>query len=315
MLKSRRTSFEARSRACSAWIACCVLLGGQSGRPEGKRCLLEYIPGPADNPLKGLVPYATAGGNSCPHSMEFSYFTLSALVTGYDLYDWRPLDKFLDEAAGRGHQAVFRVYLEWPGREGGIPTFLVKDALKVFKFKDLSVEPPQDNHTPDYTDPKLRAVLLRFIVALGRKYDGDRRIGLITAGLLGGWGEWHGMARRYDLFADKDLQVAVMDTYEAAFATTKILLRYPTGGEGFQQLAPNAKRRFGYHDDSFAWGTLDTGRPGDSWFFMTAQKLAGHEAVDKWNTQPIGGEIRPEAWGIVFDPNPSRKEIQAFHEI
>jgi hypothetical protein len=47
-----------------------------------------------------------------PHSMEFSYFPLSALVTGYDLYDWMPLDKLLNEAAGHGHQAVFRVYLE-----------------------------------------------------------------------------------------------------------------------------------------------------------------------------------------------------------
>ena len=164
-----------------------------------------------------------------------------------------PLDKLLDEAAARGHQAVFRVFLEWPGREGAIPTFLVKDGLKVFKFKDLSAEPPQDNQTPDYTDPKLRAVLMRFIAALGRKYEGDPRIGFITAGLLGGWGEWHGIAPRYDRFADKDLQVSVM-------------------------------------------------------------KVAGREALDKWKTQPIGGEIRPEAWGIVFDPNPVRKEIQDFHD-
>ena len=166
MLKLRHASFESRSRAWFAWIACCVLLGVQSGRPEGTRCLLAYAPGPADNPLKGLVPYASAGGDTFPHSMEFSYFAMSALVTGYDLYDWMPLDKFLNEAAGRGHQAVFRVYLEWPGREGAIPAFLVKDGLKVFKFKDLSVEPPNDNQTPDYTDPKLRAVLMRFIVLL-----------------------------------------------------------------------------------------------------------------------------------------------------
>jgi|GEM_PF-133682 len=285
-----------------------------SGRPEDTHFSLEYAPGPADNPLKGLVPYASSGGDSFPHSMEFSYFPLSALVTGYDLYDWTPLDKFLNEAAGRGHQAVFRVFLEWPGRPGAIPAFLVKDGLKVYKFKDLSVEPAQNNETPDYADPKLRTVLLRFITALGRRYDGDPRIGFITAGLLGGWGEWHGMAPRYDLFAGKDLQLAVMDAYEAAFATTRILLRYPTGGEGFQQLAPNAKRRFGYHDDSFAWGTLDTGKPGDYWFFLTAQRMAGREALDKWKTQPIGGEIRPEAWGIVFDPNPARKEIQNFHE-
>jgi hypothetical protein len=50
-----------------------------------------------------------------------------------------------------------------------------------------------------------------FIAALGRRYDGDSRIGFITAGLLGGWGEWHGMAPRYELFAGKDLQAAITD--------------------------------------------------------------------------------------------------------
>ena len=150
-----------------------------------------------------------------------------------------------------------------------------------------------DNQTPDYTDPRLRAVLLRFIAALGRKYDGDPRIGFITAGLLGGWGEWHGMAPRWDLFAGKDLQLAVMDAYEAAFATTRILVRYPTGGEGFQQLAPNVKRRFGYHDDSFAWGTLDTGKPGDSWFFMTAQKIAGSRPSRSGRPNPSAAKSGP----------------------
>ena len=289
-----------------------LLLGAQSARPGDTRYVLEYAPGPADNPLKGLVPYASAGAQSFPHSMEFSYFPLSALVTGYDLYDWRPLDQFLSAAGGRGHQAVFRVFLEWPGRHGAIPAFLVEDGLKVYRFKDTSVNPAQDNQTPDYADQKLRAVLTGFIAALGRRYDGNPRIGFITAGLLGGWGEWHGMAPRYDLFADKELQVAVMEAYEAAFRTTRILVRYPTGGEGYQQLAPNARRGFGYHDDSFAWGTLETGKPADSWFFLTAMRLAGPEALDKWKTQPIGGEIRPEAWGIVFDPKPARKEVQDF---
>jgi len=289
-------------------------LCAQSGRTNGTRFSLEYTPGPADNPLKGLVPYASVGGDSFPHSMEFSYFPLSALVTGHDIYDWAPLEKLLNAVAGRGHQTVFCVYLEWPGRKGSIPAFLVNDGLKVYKFQDLRVQPPQENQTPDYTNPKLRAVLLRFIAALGRRYDGDPRIGFITAGLLGGWGEWHGMEPRYDLFAGKDLQIAVMDAYEAAFATTRILVRYPTGGSGHQQLAPNAKRKFGYHDDSFAWGTLDTGKPSNSWFFMTAERVAGPDALDKWKTQPIGGEIRPEAWGIVFDPNPSRPEIQDFRQ-
>ncbi len=307
-------TFHSRCKAGFVLIACCVLMGARNTQAEGIRTVLEYTQGPADNPLKGLVPYANAKDDSFPHSMEFSYFPMSALITGYDQYDWKPLDKLLNTAAGHGRQAVFRVFLEWPGRVGVIPNFLIKDGLKVYKLEDLSVKPTQTNQTPDYTDPKLRSVLLQFIAELGRRYDGDARVGFITAGLLGGWGEWHGMAPRYDLFAGKDLQVAVMDAYEAAFKTTRVLVRYPTGGEGSKQLAPNVTRPFGYHDDSFAWGTLETGKRADSWFYMTALKMAGPEALDKWKTQPIGGEIRPEAWGIVFDPDPPRKEIQSFHD-
>jgi hypothetical protein len=180
-LATRKAAFEVRFRARAVTVASCllllVLLAAQNARSGDTRYVLEYAPGPADNPLKGLVPYAKAGAHSFPHSMEFSYFSLSALVTGYDRYDWAPLERFLNEAAERGHQGVFRVYLEWPGRAGAIPAFLVNDGLKVYKFTDTSTEPSQNNETPEYHDPRLRSVLLRFIAAMGRKYDGDPRVG------------------------------------------------------------------------------------------------------------------------------------------
>jgi hypothetical protein len=40
-------------------------------------------------------------------------------------------------------------------------------------------------------------------------------------------------------------------------------------------------------------------------------KKAG--ATDKWKRHPIGGEIRPEAWGKVFDAKPGDAQIQDFH--
>jgi hypothetical protein len=155
-------------------------------------------------------------------------------------------------------------------------------------------------------------VLKQFIAALGKKYDGDPRIGFITAGLLGTWGEWHDYPRD-ELFASKEVQTEVLDAYEAAFKATPVLLRYPAGEKAHQK-APNARRRLGYHDDSFAWATLDTGRKGDGWFFMALLKAAGPDALDKWKTCPIGGEIRPEAWGKVFDADPGVKEIQDFRK-
>lgn len=73
--------------------------------------------------------------------------------------------------------------------------------------------------------------------------NGDPRIGFVTAGLLGLWGEWHTHPRP-DLFADLEGQREVLDTFEAAFTTTPILLRYPAG-EQDARLAANADRPFG----------------------------------------------------------------------
>jgi hypothetical protein len=273
---------------------------------------LEYTPARAENPLKGLVPYAGVWKDRFPHTLEFNYLPYSAMVKGYDEFDWKPMEDLLNDIAGRGHQAVFRVYLEYPAKTGIIPEFLVKDGLKVHKYVNTNTQPlpPAKVETPDYEDKNLRKSLKNFIAALGKKYDGDPRIGYITAGLLGTWGEWHTYPKS-ELFASKDVQNEVMDSYEAAFKKTPVLLRYPANEKTWQK-APNNKRPFGYHDDSFAWATLDTGKKDDDWFYMPALKQAG--ALDKWKTQPIGGEIRPEAWGHVFDEKPKVKEVQNFAE-
>ena len=272
--------------------------------------LLESAPAPVDNPLKGLVPYSGDVRGSFPHSLEFNTLPYSALVKGYDDFDWRPLETLLDDIAGRGHQAVLRIYLEYPGRPGVMPEFLIKDGLTIHAYLNTNTDPfpPAQVETPDYEDQNLRRSLNSFIHAFGRKYDGDPRLGFVTAGLLGTWGEWHTHPRS-ELFASKGVQIEVMEAYEAAFKVTPVLLRYPAGDDTFQK-AKNADRPFGYHDDSFAWATLHTGKGGDEWFFMTALAAAGADAESKWKTEPIGGEIRPEAWGKVFDERPGDPAIQ-----
>jgi hypothetical protein len=268
---------------------------------------LEYKPAPVNNPLKGLVPYAGDRSKWFPHSMEFSYLPLSALVKDDGIHDWQPLETLLNDIASRGHQAVFRIYLEYPGKTDVVPPYLVEGGLEMHRWKD---EDKKWVETPDYANAQLRECLSDLVVELGRRYDGDPRIGFITAGLLGTWGEWHTYPRE-DLFAKRDVQAEVMEAYEAAFEKTPILLRYPAGNDHWQ-IANNAERPFGYHDDSFAWATLHTGKKKDEWFYMT--ELANAGALDKWKTQPIGGEIRPEAWGQVFDEHPKNKRIQDFAE-
>ncbi|HMP17695.1 MAG TPA: DUF4832 domain-containing protein, partial [Gemmatales bacterium] len=274
---------------------------------------LEPAPSPVDNPMKGLVPYSRPAKDRFPHSLEFNYISYGDLVTGYDTFNWKPLENLLNDISSRGNQAIFRIFIEYPGKKNIIPAFLVQDGLKVHRYVNTNTQPlpPAEIETPDYEDPRLRKSFQNFIAALGKKYDGDPRIGYITAGLLGTWGEWHTYPRN-DLWASRAVQTEVMDAYEAAFQKTRVLFRYPRGENNDERDAPNAHRPFGYHDDSFAWATLHTGKRNEEWFYMTALQQAG--ATEKWKTQPIGGEIRPEAWGKVFDAKPGDKHIQNFDD-
>ncbi len=258
-----------------------------------------YAPAPADNPLKGFVPYQ-GQGRDFPHSLEFQYLPLASLMTGPATFEWGPLERLLDDIASRGCQAVFRVYLEYPRKPSGVPQFLIDAGvtLRVWTNTNTHPLPPAVDHTPDYEDPRLRASLTNFIAALCARYDGDPRIGFITAGLLGTWGEWHCYPHT-EWFASKAVQVEVMDAYETAFHRTPVLLRYPAGESDYAH-APNHLRKLGYHDDSFGWATLETGRRQDSWFYLAALRKAGPAALGRWMTAPIGGEIRPELWPCLW---------------
>lgn len=288
-----------------------VAVAGSVSAQDTKKITLQSGSSPVDNPLKGLVPYQGDKRDFFPHSMEFNYLSFGDLVKDKGVYDWAPMERLLDDVASRGHQAIFRIYLEYPGKLNVLPKYLIDGGMKVHRYTNTNTQPlpPANIETPDYENALLREALKDFIAAMGAKYDGDPRIGFITAGLLGTWGEWHTHPRS-ELFASKTVQAEVMDAYQKAFQTTPVLLRYPAGDK--EDAAENVSRPFGYHDDSFAWSTLDTGRRGDEWFYMTKVNKTG--AQDKWKHHPIGGEIRPEAWVKVFQEKTDDPQVQNFDE-
>lgn len=282
------------------------LFGVGAGKAETN---LDYQPAPPDNPLKGLVPYVEIDGwDQFPHSLEFHYFSMRDLMSGYDQFDWSSIEETLSITQGRACQLTFRVMMEYPGKPIQVPQFLVDEGVKITTWKREAAD-GGICHTPDYEDPRMRKALVGFIEALGEKYDGDPRIGFLTAGILGLWGEWHNYPRS-ELMASKETQILVMGAFERAFTQTPILLRYPAG-EDHYAYASNANRPFGYHDDSFDWATLDTGRPEDDWYFLPSLRAAG--ALEKWKRVPIGGEIRPELWEKSFTDMPHPK-AQGFDE-
>lgn len=270
---------------------------------------LAYAPGPPDNPLKGFIPYLGAKTNF-PHSMEWDYTAVASVMTGEGKFDWTPFEKRLNAAAARGHQFYARFYLEYPGKPTGVPRYLIDAGLTMHRWSNSNTQPfpPKLSETPDYENPRLRTAMVSFIRALGTKYDGDPRIGFIGLGLLGTWGEWHNYPHD-EWFASKTVQAEVMDAFESSFNHTRLVARYPAGTNDARH-ADNSHRAIGYHDDSFAWATVHTGKPSDDWFFETLLRRAG--ALDKWRTQPIGGEVRPEAWKGLFDEPSSVPQGQEF---
>lgn len=88
------------------------------------------------NPLKGFMPFYSPDGadDSVPYSMEWFYIPLSALISDSGEYTVREgLEPYLEAISARGNQAVFRVYLDYPGSDIGekaVPQFIWDMGIK-----------------------------------------------------------------------------------------------------------------------------------------------------------------------------------------
>jgi hypothetical protein len=301
--------------------------------------LLEYAPAPADNPLKGFLPFYDAYGsadngiaNDFPHSMEYFYVPLRNVMNGMESFTFeRGIEPQLQSITSRGHQAVMRVYLDYPSRASGIPQFLLDAGLEVHQYTFFGNSLRSTSSvSPNYDDPNLVQALENFIAAFGAAYDSDPRIGFVQIGLIGFWGEWHtwpmdGYTQAtsvYQALPDEDeanwmpsqeTQARILNAYDAAFNETRILLRYPMLPANGQSSSPGRRVAYasldlniGYHDDSFAYTTLF----GEDWYFMPKMAWAG--GIDKWKTEPIGGELRPEIQLAVWNQPLTRTDVEDF---
>ena len=82
-------------------------------------------------------------------------------------------------------------------------------------------------------------------------------------------------------------RLRVLNAFLTAFPQTELQVRNPT--------EQNAALDIGYHDDSFA---LTTKPSPYGWYFMDQMIAAG--TTEKWKTNSIGGELRPELQPCIF---------------
>lgn len=235
------------------------------------------------NPMKGFIPFYSEDGadESVPYSMEWFYVPMSALVDDSGEYKIREgLEPYLEKISSRGHQAVFRIFLDYPNAEIGekaVPQFIWDMGVKKYPYDEYG-----GGVSPDYSDQRLIDFLVEFVGKLADEYDGDGRIAYITTGLIGHWGEWHVCTSIKQAMASDKQKKQVIRAFERSFKQTKILTRYPgTPGTG------NGK--IGFHDDSFTFETLNDSK---NYYFYTKMKKSLQTGV--WKSQAIGGEFRPE---------------------
>lgn len=262
---------------------------------------LEYqkVSDAIPQPLKGFIPYSSKylSSTSFPHSMEWFYLGLNEIMEGSHQFTFEEsLEKKLAETSSRGKQSVFRIYLDYPSHQHGVPKYLIDAGHKLIKYENSDSD-NQGGLSPDYNDEKLIVAIESSIAEMGRCYDGDPRIGFITVGYLGHWGEWHTYPNDH-LMAKESVKVRVIQAFYKAFKKTKYMLRYPN----------DLKKDYpcGLHDDSFLNSTMYD--KTKSWNFLSRMKASDN--MDVWKQNPIGGEIFPPFQKTVW----KNKKIEDFYQ-
>lgn len=232
----------------------------------------EYKKYIGTNPYKGFVPFI--GEYNLDSSMEFFYIPLNKILISKNNITWLDIENKLNEIYKRNHTSIFRIYIDYPTLELGLPSYL-KKVVKLVQYDEFG-----GGIEPDYNNDILIDELIMFIEKLAKKYDGDCRIAFIECGLIGHWGEWHCYPR--DELMPTELQLEkIIESYLVNFKETKILTRYPK----YKFLK---KYNIGFHDDSFCYSTL----PTKDYHFVS--QLVNNNLDKYYLKNPIGGEIRPE---------------------
>lgn len=119
--------------------------------------------------------------------LEFSYLGYAELVDETGDYDWGPAERKLDDIASRGHQAILRLYLVYPGKPSQVPVHL--RSLPGYAETSAKSE-GEDTVFPDWSHPALKAFVLDFHRAFAERYDEDPRLAFLQVG-FGLWAEYH----------------------------------------------------------------------------------------------------------------------------
>ena len=229
-----------------------------AGNAQVKTKKLQEIDDVLVNPYKG---FATRMGYENPvydTKMQYSRFTWKELEPEKGNIDWEYFEKDWGDVESTGKSVAFRIMCVIPpgtdyyvrlfefGNKDGtieerirallengdghydIPEWLVKEGVRMIPY---TIEGCGGGTAlcPDYSDPKFLEAHRNFLLALGKRYDGDPRIAWIDIGSYGFWGEQHftyGPQYFPHLETTADIKQKMLEQYYEAFPTTPKVITF-----------------------------------------------------------------------------------------
>ena len=257
------------------------------------------LPAEFQNPLTGFYPYGPIVSNSVlpfPASLEYIAIPLNSVLIARNKYEWASFEQKVSKIEQNGRQAVVRFYLDYPGLESAIPSFLLAEGLATKTYWQNG-NCATCSKLPDYSNGRLVATLLSFIREFGARYNGDRRIGIIQVGLIGFWGEWHTWPLAYtkDTFPSTEVQASILKAYVSAFPNNFLQVGINVASlavyNGYKDSQPIKNLSIGYSDDSIFNSYYST---------FIRPILVRSNTTEKWRMSVMGGEIFPPVQNCVL---------------
>ena len=235
-------------------------------------------------PMTGIVLWNTSGSVRKDYvQLEFSYMLYNEVCKEKDVFDWSPMDKLLQEAAARGHQAVVRFRYTYPGYSCAVP-----DYIKSWPGYEATNGKSEGRKTefPDWRCEELQRFHMEFHRRFAERYDKDPRLAFVETG-FGLWAEYHiydGPCVIGKTFPSHDFQAQFLPKMDEWFQDTPWLFSIDAADSKY---APFHKQkelldlRFGNFDDSFMCEDW-SGYNYSSWKFF---------GEDRYKKAPLGGEF------------------------
>jgi hypothetical protein len=198
-------------------------------------------------------------------------------------YDFTLIDRHVAHARAAGQQLAFRIMC--CGTDDHVyhsPEWLRKAGCRGFEYQYQGKGTV--HWAPDMDDPLFREKHFRFLVALGKRYNGHPDVDLIDIGTVGLWGEWHMSETRAPLPSPETI-AKIHAIYLKLFKDQPLV--YLVGDSGGMMEA--GRRGVGWRADCLG----DMGGFSKTWNHMEhyyKQQIAKTGAQDVWKTCAVAWE-------------------------